>query len=136
MSDKAPTPKMELQGEGFGVASPNEVERRARELALIDGRTDPTLEDRQRARAEFQDREVPAATTEEDAGSNRSLSRDPSDPVADRGRQTPSRSDMDEETALERLALEGVEEAQHEQMVESRNTVDEPLRSRPKRRRP
>jgi hypothetical protein len=33
---------------------------------------------------------------------------------------------------VERLALEGVEEAQHDQMVQARNNVDEPLRSRPK----
>jgi hypothetical protein len=31
------------------------------------------------------------------------------------------------------MTLEGVEEAQHEQMVESRNNIDEPLRSRPKK---
>ena len=54
-------------------------------------------------------------------------------PLADRGRQVPEYGGEDEKTALERLALEGVEEAQHDQMVQSRNNVDEPLRSRPKR---
>jgi hypothetical protein len=63
-----------------------------------------------------------------------SMSRDPSDPAVDRGRQAPEHTADDEETALQRLTLEGVEEAQHEQMVEARNNIDEPLRSRPKKR--
>jgi hypothetical protein len=64
-----------------------------------------------------------------------SMSRDPSDPIADRGRQVPEYGGDDEKTALEHLALEGVEEAQHEQMLEARNDVDEPLHPRPKRPR-
>jgi hypothetical protein len=68
----------------------------------------------------------------EDAESMQSMSRDPSDPLVDRGRQVPEYGGDDEKTALEHLALEGVEEAQHEQMLEARNHVDEPLRSRPK----
>ena len=69
----------------------------------------------------------------EDAESMQSMSRDPSDPMVDRGRQVPEYGGDDEKAALEHLALEGVEEAQHEQMLEARNLVDEPLRSRPKR---
>jgi hypothetical protein len=131
MNKRAPTPKIEIHGEGFGVASPDEIERRARELALIDGRTAATDTDRREARDEFQNRELPESTTE-DAPPAPGATRDPSEPLSDSGRQNPDRSEPDEDTALEKLTLEGVEEAQHEQMVESRNTVDEPLRSRPK----
>jgi hypothetical protein len=134
MSRKTPTQKIELHGEGFGIASPDEVESRARELALINGRTEITDEDRREARDEFQNRELPATTTE-DAPIAPGATRDPSEPLSVAGRQNPDRSEPDEDTALEKLTLEGIEEAQHDQMMESRNTVDEPLRSRPKKER-
>ena len=125
---------MEVHGTGVGAFTKADVERRARELALIANRTEPTDEDRALALAEFRDRHLPDAVNE-DAESMQSMSRDPSDPMVDRGRQVPEYGGEDEKAALEHLALEGVEEAQHEQMVESRNTIDEPLRSRPKRRK-
>jgi hypothetical protein len=126
-------PKVELHGEGVGGFTRGDVERRAKELAEIDNRMEITAADREQARAELLDRNLPAAVTE-DADSMQSLSRDPSDPATDRGRQAPEIMDNDEETALERLALEGVEEAQHDQMTAARNT-EEPFRSLPKRHR-
>ena len=124
--------KVELRGKGVGGFSKADVERRAMELAVIDNRTEVTDQDRAAALAEFRDRHLPDAVNE-DADSMQSMSRDPSDPMTDRGRQVPEYGGDDEKAALEHLALEGVEEAQHEQMLESRNHVDEPLRSRPKR---
>jgi hypothetical protein len=129
---RARAPKIELHGRGVGGFSPEDVERRARELALIDDRPEATDQDRERARAEFQDLNLPDAINE-DADSMQSMSRDPSDPMVDRGRQIPEYGVEDEKTALERMTLEGVEEAQHEQMIEARNSVDDPDRSRPKR---
>ena len=123
---------MEVRGEGLGGFSQADIERRALELALIDNRTVATDDDRLRARAEFHDQHLPDAVNE-DADSMQSMSRDPSDPMTDRGRQIPEYGGDDEKTALEKIALEGVEEAQHEQMLEARNTIDEPLRSRPRR---
>jgi hypothetical protein len=125
--------KVEVGGRGVSGFSESDVERRARELARIDDRTEVTEEDREAALAEFRDRHLPDAVNE-DAESMQSLSRDPSDPMVDRGRQVPNHGGDDEKAALEHLALEGVEEAQHEQMLEARNDVDEPLRSRPGRR--
>jgi len=130
---RARAPKIELHGSGVSGFSPEDIERRARELALIDNRADITDQDRERARIEFQDLNLPDAINE-DAESMQSMSRDPSDPLVDRGRQVPEYGGDDEKTALEKMALEGVEEAQHEQMIEARNSIDEPLRSRPKRR--
>lgn len=124
---------MEVHGEGVSGFSQADLDRRAHELALIDNRMVANDDDRARARAEFQDRYLPDAVNE-DAESMQSLSRDPSDPMVDRGHQVPEHGGDDEKTALEKMALEGVEEAQHEQMVESRNNVDEPLRSRPKKK--
>lgn len=133
MTKKASTPKIEVHGKPFGVASAQDIETRAQELALIDGRTHVTDADRLHARAEFQDRDLPDAVTE-DADSMQSMSRDPSDPLVERGRRAPTHAGVDEDTALENLALEGVEEAQHEQMLESRQNIDEPLRSHSKKR--
>jgi hypothetical protein len=112
------SPKVAQQGEGVGVPSPRDIERRAKELARIAGRR-VTDEDRAQARAEFQDRTLPAAINE-DAESMQSMSRDPSDPMVDRGRQTPEYVEGDEKTDLEKITLEGVEEAQHDQMVSAR----------------
>src|SRR5688572_1270189 len=132
-NSKNSTSKVELRGRGVGGFTTEDVERRALELALIDNRTEPTNTDRAAARTEFRDHHLPAPVNE-DAESTQSMSRDPSDPMVDRGHQVPSYGSDDEKAALERLALEGVEEAQHEQMLESRNHIDEPLRSRPTRR--
>jgi hypothetical protein len=133
-SSKAHSSKIEVGGEGVSGFSFADIERRARELALIENRTEPNDDDRARARAEFRDRTLPDAVNE-DAESMRSMSRDPSDPLSDRGRQAPEYGGDDEKTALENLALEGVEEAQHEQMLESRKNIDEPLRSLPKKKK-
>jgi hypothetical protein len=126
--------KVEIRGKGVSGFSQGDIERRAKELALIDNRTVANDEDRERARAEFRDRDLPDAVNE-DAQSMQSMSRDPSDPISDRGRQAPEYGGDDEKTALEHLALEGVEEAQHDQMLAARNNVDEPLRSRPKKKK-
>jgi hypothetical protein len=110
--------RVEEHGKEAGVFSPDDVERRALEIARIAGRKDVTPDDREQARAELSAARLPAATTE-DADSMQSMSRDPSDPPANRGRQTPEYIETDEKQAVERLALEGVEEAQHDQMVGS-----------------
>ena len=125
--------KVELGGTGVGGFLVEDIERRARELARIDHRTEVSDDDREAALVEFRDRNLPDAVNE-DAESMQSLSRDPSDPMVDRGRQVPNHSGEDEKAALEHLALEGVEEAQHEQMLQARNDVDEPLRVRPNRK--
>src|SRR5215213_6473790 len=129
-SSRANAPKIAVRGEGVSGFSRADVERRARELALIENRTEPNDDDRARALGEYNDRHLPDAVNE-DAESMRSMSRDPSDPLVDRGRQVPEYGGDDEKTALENLALEGVEEAQHEQMLEARKNIDEPLRSLP-----
>lgn len=126
--------KLEVGGQGVSGFSEADIHQRAKELALIENRTEPNDDDRTRALAEFGDRNLPDAVNE-DADSMRSLSRDPSDPLSDRGHQVPEYGTDDEKAALEKMTLEGVEEAQHEQMVQSRNLVDEPLRTRPKRNR-
>lgn len=126
--------KVEVGGKGVSGFSEADIMRRARELAMIDNRAEITEEDRETALAEFRDRNLPDAVNE-DSESMQSMSRDPSDPMVDRGHQVPNRGGDDEKAALEHLALEGVEEAQHEQMLQARNDIDEPFRSRPKHKK-
>ncbi len=110
-----------MHGQGVGGFGPADIERRASELARIDNRSKVTEEDRSRAIAELRALHLPD-TVNEDADSMQSMSRDPSDPMTDRGRQVPEHGGDDEKAALEQLALEGVEEAQHEQMLEARRS--------------
>lgn len=126
-------PKVELHGKGAGTFTKADVERRAKEIAEIDNRLQITEQDREQARAELLDRDLPPVISE-DADTMQSMSRDPSDPVTDRGHQAPEYVEADEETSLQRLALEGVEEAQHDQMTSAR-AEEEPFRSLPKHHR-
>jgi hypothetical protein len=113
--------RMLVHGRGAGSIGKDDILRRARELADIDGRSgaDPTEEHIARARAELMGLSLPATTVEDEEATG-ALSRDPSEPLSISGHESELREGPDEEKAVERLALEGVEEAQHEQMLASR----------------
>lgn len=110
-----------LHGADAGEITNAMVERRAREDALIAGRATPSTSDRRNAREELQGRSLPDTTSEDSASIARSLNRDPSDPVSVPGHQTPDhQNEGDDPDMIERLAIEGVEEAQHDQMLAAR----------------
>jgi hypothetical protein len=111
--------KILIHQTGRGEMTEAEIAERAAELAMIEGRAAATKEDYDRARAELRGKMIPP-TSDTEASSMDSLSRDPSDPPANHGRQTPNLEGSDEEVAVERLVAEGVEEAQHEQMLAAR----------------
>ncbi len=110
------TGKILLHGQGIGSVSMADLEERAREIALIEGRS-VTHQDRLRAKEELT---RGATLSGDDADSMESLSRDPSDPPGRHGEQLPDQAAADEQKTAERLVEEGVEEAQHEQMLEAR----------------
>lgn len=114
--------KLILHGRGIGDLNDEDVEKRAREITLIRGRSADRVseEDRAEAFAELQGEMLPE-TTDTDGESCGALSRDPRDPVSITGRQTANRGGGDDAEAVERLASEGVEEAQHDQMLASRH---------------
>ena len=111
--------KILIHENGLGEMTEREIAERALELAVIDGRASATKEDLDRAQAELRGKMVPS-TSDSESSSMDSLSRDPSDPPANHGRQMPNYEGADEGTALERLVAEGVEEAQHDQMLAAR----------------
>ena len=97
------------------------IEIRARELALIDGRTgrELTAEDRARALDELRGRTLPDTTLENGDGVA-DVSHDPSEPISVTGHRVPIHNEPEEQEVEERLVLEGLEEAQHDQMLEAR----------------
>lgn len=108
-------------GKSVSEISNDALAERARELAIIDGRSphDITEEDLELSRAELCGEHLPE-TTLEDAVSSGGLTRDPSEPVSISGRQAPEQNEPEDQEVMERLVLEGVEEAQHDQMLAAR----------------
>ncbi len=97
------------------------IAQRARELAMIDGRSprDITDEDRRHALAELRGESLPETSFDDDETSA-SLTRDPSEPLSVAGERKPTRNEPEDQEVQERLVLEGVEEAQHDQMLAAR----------------
>lgn len=113
--------KFLVHGRPTGELTDDMVEERAREIAVIRGRPADRVseEDRAEAWAELQGELLPAAT-DSDGDSAGAITRDPSEPLSVPGRQVPNLEPEDESGAIERLATEGVEEAQHDQMLAAR----------------
>lgn len=104
----------------MGVPTEETVERRAKELALIDGREDVNPTDRQQAWAELHgghrtvdDDEMLASYSLQDYVAP-SLGQQKGNPLAE------------EPTIGEELVAEGLDEAEHDQMLFSRLEVDLP----------
>jgi hypothetical protein len=131
MKTKSRNTHLLVRGEAVGGITKADLERRARELALIrDGSENYTEADLQAASRELFGDDSPA-TVGEDAESDVFLSRDPSEPRAVVGHQRPdvAPGEDDENEEPERLAIQGVEEAQHDMMVRARRR-DEDARRR------
>ena len=103
----------------------------ARRIAVIRGgdREAVTENDRAEAWAELNGRLLPG-TSGDDHDSAGGLSRDPSEPLSDPGHEVVTAPPAEDETeARERLATEGVEEAQHDQMLAAREREQREKRS-------
>ncbi|MCR6656941.1 MAG: hypothetical protein NVV63_14290 [Opitutus sp.] len=114
-----------LHRQGAGEITEAEIERRARELARIDGRHVETDEDRTQAERELRGETLPDPVTR-DRDANRSVSRDPSEPVSNTGSAAPTQEDDNEEAVPERLVIEGADEAQHDLMLAARRKRETP----------
>jgi hypothetical protein len=108
-----------VHGNGVGVPGPEEVEKRAREIALIDERdpNDFTDADWDQARQELLGTSVPAPP--EETKQNANLEDEWEVVANDTGHKAP-RAGEDDETVGEQLVAGGVEEATHDQMLEAR----------------
>jgi hypothetical protein len=122
MREKKPTSgKIELHGNGMGVAGPEDIERRAREIAMIDER-DPaefTDDDWRQAREELLGGLEQTPPEEDDK--NIKLENEWEITPDDRGHRTPrTGAEEENETIGEHLVTDGSEEAARDQMLEAR----------------
>jgi hypothetical protein len=115
-----PPGKITVHGNGLGVPSPEEVEKRAREIAMIDERDpeDFTDGDWDQARRELLGEVIPAPPEETDEAAK--LEEEWEVVPEDRGHRVPRPGVEEEETLGEHLVTDGVEEASHDQMLEAR----------------
>jgi hypothetical protein len=114
-----PSRKFFVHHEGTGVPDQSDLRKRAEELALIAGHAEPTAVDFDQARRELGGEAIPA-TSDVERRRRRTVSRDPSEPPGDAGEENSNQEPIDEQMPAERLVLDGVEEAQHEQMLADR----------------
>jgi len=121
MKEKKANGKIELHGSGMGVPSSEDIERRAREIAMIDER-DPeefTDADLRLAREELMGVENNEPPEEDDK--NIKLEYEWEVTPDNRGRRVPRPgTEEDEESVGENLVSDGREEAARDQMLEAR----------------
>jgi hypothetical protein len=108
------TGRIEIHGSGIGEISSIDIERRAAEIARMDGRTEPGEQDRFRARDELLHTETPPPPeADESTEPVQSWSKGPAS-HPQRGVRT---NLEDEVSPAEQLINEGLEEADHDQRV-------------------
>jgi hypothetical protein len=109
-----------IHDEGAGVASPDVVEQRARELAIIAGRagSDYTEEDFRQAKRELTQEPQP----DDEEMEENALPFEPGsgDVLGGRESQAPNFGGDDETSIGEELVREGMDEALHDEMLEAR----------------
>jgi len=112
--------KIELHGNGLGAPSSEEVERRAREIAMIDERNPDefTEADWKQARKELMGAEN--NTPPEETPDNADLTEERSVIGSSRGYRIPRPGTEEEETIGEQCVVDGLEEAAHDRMLEAR----------------
>jgi hypothetical protein len=116
-----PGGKITIHGQGLGAPTPEQVEQRAREIALIDERDpdDFTDSDWDQARRELLGEIIPAPS-EETRGAE-TMQEEWEVTPNDRGHRVDRPgTEEEEETVGEQLVTDGVEEATHDQMLEAR----------------
>jgi hypothetical protein len=115
------TGKISVHGNGLGAATPEQVEARAREIAMIDER-DPnefTDADWDQARRELLGNVLPSPP--EETKENVNLEDEWEVVANDKGHRVPRPGvDENEETVGQHLVEDGLEEATHDQMLEAR----------------
>jgi len=112
---------IQQRGGGIGVPSEQAVEERAQELARIDGRgpASATEEDRKRAWQELHGTGGTLST--DDAHSDLVASRNPADVAVETGHAVPTQTPSDEQQIMEQEIEEGLQEAEHERMLQGQN---------------
>ncbi len=116
----SPHGKINLHGDGLGVPSPEMVEKRAREIAMIDERNPDefTEADWHQAKNELIGVEGSHAPEVDDEVDDELSERD--DVPGASGHRAPRSGFEEDENVGEELVSGGIEEAAHDQMLEAR----------------
>lgn len=115
--------KISSHQEGLGTVTQHMIEERAKEIARIEGRPRVTKEDRLQAKKELLGAEGPLYNSEAEEGNLDSL--DPSEVRTEPGHQAPNAATDDEEEMVRDIVEHGVDEAEHEQMLEGHAAEEE-----------
>ena len=109
-----------MHGNGLGAPSPADVEKRAREIAMINERNpdDFTDADWRLACQELMGTEN--NTPPEETPDNADLTEEWNVVAGSKGHRVPRPGTEEEETVGEHLVIDGLEEATHDQMLEAR----------------
>jgi hypothetical protein len=112
--------KISVHGSGIGAPSPEEVEKRAREIAMIDERNPDEFTDADwaQARSELLGASLPLPP--EETRQNAELVEEWEVVANNVGHRAPRTGLDEEETLGEQLVTGGIEEAAHDQMLEAR----------------
>ena len=116
--------KISVHGDGVGAPTPELVEKRAREIALIDERNPDEFNDGDWDEAQRELMGVGSTGAPEETETNATLVDDWEVVASDTGHRAP-RAGEDDETVGERLVSDGLEEAAHDQMLEARKEESE-----------
>ena len=119
MNDNShPAGKISLHGNGLGAPSPDEVEKRAREIALIAERDPDEFTDADWDQARRELLGTLANNAPEETAENAEAVEEWNMVASSSGHRAPRGED--EENVGEQLVSDGLEEAAHDQMVEAR----------------
>lgn len=119
MNDNShPAGRISLHGNGFGAPSPDEVEKRAREIALIAERDPDEFTDADWDQARRELAGTTAVSAPEETEANAEVVEEWNMVASSAGHRAPRVED--DENVGEHLVEDGIEEAVHDQMVEAR----------------
>jgi hypothetical protein len=111
--------KISMHGDGMGAPTPELVEKRAREIALINERNPDEFTDGDWERARQELLGVATNGAPEDTAASSETTEGWSAVASDTGRRAPRAGVDDDEMLGEQLVAGGVEEAAHDSMVEA-----------------
>lgn len=112
------TGKIEVHGDGMGVASPDAVEKRAREIAMIAERDPDEFTDTDWDQARRELLGTQAHTAPEETEENAEVVEEWNVVASSTGHRAPRVED--DENLGEQLVSDGMDEAVHDQMLEAR----------------
>jgi hypothetical protein len=111
--------KISLHGNGMGVPSPEDIEKRAREIAMIDERNPDEFSDADWNQARKELMGVENNTPPEETPDNAEVTEEWNVVPGSKGHRA-HRAGEDDEALGAHLVSDGLEEAAHDQMLEAR----------------